>query len=168
MFKRNIFPLLGIAALMSSAALAVTTATANITPSATVTATCLITGNPLAFGAYDPLVGTAIFQTTTISVQCTNGMDAPQITMDQGQNPQGGSNLATPLRQMTNGAAGRLTYNLYSDDGSSVVWEGVTGVAGPTPNGAAQTMTVFGKVDANQSTVPAGTYNDTVIVTVTF
>jgi spore coat protein U-like protein len=167
MLKRNIFSLLGVAALMSSAALALT-ATANITPSATVTATCLITGNPLAFGAYDPFAGAPVFQSTTISVQCTNGMPPPPITMDQGQNPAGGSSLSTPLRQMSNGTGGLLSYNLYSDASSTIVWEGTIGVISPAPTGSPINMNVFGKVNGGQPTVPAGTYNDLVIVTVTF
>lgn len=167
MFKKNILSLLGAAALLSSAALAAT-ATANITPSATVTATCVVTGNPMPFGAYDPFTGTAILHSTTISVTCTTGMTPPPITMDQGLHPGTSSTVAAPLRQLSNGAAGLLTYNLYSDEGSTVVWEGTTGVTSPTPTGSAINMDVFGKIDAGQTTVPAGTYNDTVIVTATF
>ena len=171
MFKRNKFFSLGFVLLMSCAALQAlppNTATANLTSTATVTASCLIAANPMAFGAYDPLTGggQAVFQTTTISVQCTNGMDAPPITMDQGQNPQTGSTGTTPLRQMINGAA-LLTYNLYSEDSYAAVW-GTAGITSPNPNGAAQNMTVYGKIDGGQTTVPAGNYTDTVVVTVTF
>jgi spore coat protein U-like protein len=165
MYKKNILSLLGVAALMSSVALAAT-ATANITPSATVTATCVVTGNPMPFGTYDPFTGTAIFHTSTISVTCTAGMTPPPITMDQGLHGVG--TVAVPLRQMSNGAAGLLTYNLYSDAGATVAWEGTTGVTSPVPTGSAIDMNVYGKVNAGQTTVPAGTYNDTVIVTATF
>jgi spore coat protein U-like protein len=167
MYKKNILSLLGVAALMSSVALAATS-TANITPSATVTATCVVTRNPMPFGAYDPLAGTAIFHTSTISVTCTAGMTPPPITMDQGLHPLTSSTVGAPLRQLSNGATGLLAYNLYSDEGTIVAWEGTNGVTSPVPTGSPINMNVFGKIDAGQTTVPAGTYNDTVIVTATF
>lgn len=167
MNKTNIVSLLSVAALMSSAALA-GTATANMTPSANVTATCVVTGNPVAFGTYNPFTGAAVSQSTTISVTCTNGMTAPPITMGQGLHANTSSTEAVPLRQMSNGAAGLLTYNLYSNAGATVAWENVTGVTSPTPTGSAQNMNVYGKIDAGQTTALAGTYADTVVVTATF
>lgn len=88
--------------------------------------------------------------------------------MDQGLHPQTGSTVAVPLRQLSNGAAGLLTYNLYSDPGTTVPWEGTTGVTSPVPTGSAINMDVYGKIDAGQTTAAAGTYTDTVIVTATF
>ena len=164
---KQFISIVSLATLMSTAALA-TTATANLTPSANVSATCVVTGNPVAFGTYNPFTGAAVLQQTTISVTCTNGMTAPPITMGQGLHQAAGSTGAVPLRQMSNGAAGLLTYNLYSDAGATVAWENVTGVTSPTPTGSAQNMNVYGKIDAGQTTALAGTYADTVIVTATF
>jgi spore coat protein U-like protein len=165
--KRNIFSLLGVAALLSSAALAAT-ATANIAVSATVAGTCVVTANPMPFGAYDPFTGAAVTHASTISVTCTAGMTPPPIRMDQGLHQTAGSTIAVPVRQLSNGAAGLLTYNLYSDPGTTVPWEGTTGVTSPVPTGAAINMNVYGKIDAGQTNVPAGAYTDTVIVTATF
>lgn len=151
---------------MSGAAIAAT-ATANLTPTATVTATCLINGNPLNFGAYNPLTGAPVLGATTISVQCTNGMEAPPVTMDEGQNPSVGSTPSAPLRQMSNGTGGLLTYNVYSDPGRFNVW-GSTGVTSPTPDGTMQPMFVYGRINPGQTAAAAGTYFDQVIVTVTF
>ena len=166
MHKRNIWGILGCAALLSSAALAAT-ATANLTSSATIGATCSITGNSMPFGAYDPFAGTAVSQSATISVTCVTGMTPPPIRMDQGLHPAAASTGAVPLRRLAAGA-GYLTYNLYSDAGTTVPWENTTGVTSPVPTGSAQTMTVYGKIDAGQTTAIAGTYTDSVIVTVTF
>jgi spore coat protein U-like protein len=166
MHKKNIFSLLGVAALMSSAALADTTA--NLTSTATVAATCIVTASPMAFGAYNPFTGAAVLQSTTISIACTTGMTPPPIKMSEGLHPRTGSAIATPLRQLSNGAAGLLSYNLYSDEGATVPWEGTTGVTSPVPTGVAVDMTVFGKIDAGQANVPAGSYSDTVVVTATF
>ena len=154
------------AVLLSSAALAAT-ATANLTSSASITGTCAITGNSMPFGAYDPFTGTAVTQSATISVTCVTGMAPPPITMGQGLHAQASSTEAVPLRRL-NAGAGNLTYNLYSDEGTTVAWENVTGVTSPTPSGSAQTMTVYGKIDAGQTTAIAGNYTDSVIVTVTF
>lgn len=158
--------MLGVAALMASAALA-STATANLTSSASITATCTVSGNSIPFGAYDPFTGAAVFQSATIGVTCTTGMTAPPITMDQGLHAATSSTGAVPLRRL-NAGAGFLTYNLYSDEATTVPWENVTGVTSPTPSGSAQNMTVFGKINAGQTTAIAGSYSDTVIVTVTF
>jgi len=168
---RKLFLAAGFAALMSIPAMAVETVTANITPSAEVDAHCTITGNALSFGVYDSIAGTAVTQTTTISVACTNGMAAPPVTLDQGLHAAAGSTGAAPLRQLNDGgdntAAHNLTYNLYSG-GYVSVWENVTGVNAPTPDGTSHTMTVYGKIDANQHSAYAGSYSDTVVVTVTF
>jgi spore coat protein U-like protein len=166
MHKRNILGILGCAVLLSSAALAVT-ATANLTSSASITDTCSITGNSIAFGAYNPFTGVAVAQSATISVTCVTGMPPPPITMGQGLHAQASSTEAVPLRQLNVGTA-NLTYNLYSNALATVPWENVTGVTSPVPTGSAQNMTVYGKIDAGQTTAIAGNYTDTVIVTVTF
>jgi spore coat protein U-like protein len=166
MYKRNIFAILGCAALMSSLALA--DATANLTSTATVAATCIVTANPMPFGAYDPFTGAAVTHASTIAVTCTTGMTPPPIKMGQGLHQAAGSAIAIPLRQLSNGAAGLLTYNLYSDEGNTVPWEGTTGVTSPVPTGSPIDMNVFGKIDAGQTTAVAGNYSDTVVVTATF
>jgi spore coat protein U-like protein len=166
MYKKNIFAVLGCAALMSSIALA--DATANLTLTATVAATCIVTANPMPFGAYSPFTGAAVTHASTISVTCTTGMTPPPIKMGEGLHPGASSTVAVPLRQLSNGAAGLLTYNLYSDEGNTVAWEGTTGVTSPVPTGSPNNMDVFGKIDAGQTTVVAGNYSDTVVVTATF
>jgi spore coat protein U-like protein len=62
-----------------------------------------------------------------------------------------------------------VTYSLYSDSGRATVWGNTVGtntVAG-TGNGASQSYTVYGRAPA-QTTPAAGTYTDTVTVTVTY
>lgn len=164
---KKLFMIVSLAALTSSAVLA--NATANLTPSASITNSCTVTGNPLSFGAYDPIGGAAVTQTATISIACTNGMTAPPVTLDEGLNAASGSTPAAPLRQLNTGTIGQnLTYNLYTTGGFSTVWDNVTGIPVATVDGTAHTMTVFGKIDAGQHSAVAGTYTDTVIITVTF
>lgn len=147
------------------------TATDNLSVSATVTANCTITAtSALGFGAYDPIVtnaSTALNGTGTVSTTCTNG-SAAVITLGQGATPAGGSSAAVPLRQMSDGGANRLAYTLFSDTDRSGVGGNTAGTGvGTTGNGTARSLTVYGSVASSQN-VPAGSYTDTVIATVTF
>lgn len=158
----------GVVMLMTSGAFA-GTATSNMAVSATVTANCTITAGALAFGAYDPIVANATTPlpgNATLTVTCTNGSPTT-ITLDQGLNPAGGSTNAAPLRQMISGG-NFLSYGLFQDNALTVTWGNTagTGVA-YTGTGVAGSVTVFGVVPAGQN-VPAGTYNDTVVATITF
>lgn len=147
------------------------TATSNLsaTATATVAANCTISSSAVAFGVYDPMVAnkTANLDATgTVTVTCTNGSTGT-ITLGQGVNPATGSTASIPLRQMA-ASTDRLSYDLYSDTARSVVWAdtSATGVA-RNCTGAADAVTVYVRVPANQN-VPAGSYVDTVVATVTF
>jgi spore coat protein U-like protein len=61
-----------------------------------------------------------------------------------------------------------LSYALYSDTNRTAVWGNTsgTGVAS-TGTGAAVSLPVYGAVSSGQN-VPAGSYTDTVVATVTF
>ena len=59
-----------------------------------------------------------------------------------------------------------LTYNLYSDRPGGIVWDNTTGVAA-TGNGNDQWYPIYGLVPA-QTTPVAGTYRDTVNVTISW
>ena len=145
------------------------TATSNMAVSATISANCTITAGALAFGAYDPIVANATVPlpgTATLTVTCTNG-SGTTITLGQGLTPAGGSTPAAPLRQMASGG-NFLSYSLFQDVGLTTTWGDTagTGVA-YTGTGVAGSVTVYGQVAAGQN-VPAGTYNDTVVATITF
>ena len=134
------------------------TDTANMTVDATVVASCTITVNSLNFGDYNlsQLDGTA-----TISPTCTNGTSY-SIALDAGT----GTGATTTTRKMTNGA-NTLNYSLYQDSGRTTVWGTGNDDLDGTGSGSAQNITVYGRIPADQS-APAGTYTDTVIVTITF
>ena len=71
------------------------------------------------------------------------------------------------------GGASLLTYNLYSDAATTIVWG--DGSAGSTANTTealsgnhpTSILTVFGRLDAGQD-VPAGSYSDMVVITINF
>jgi spore coat protein U-like protein len=141
------------------------TQTTSLTVNATVTANCTIAANPVAFGSINPLTGLAFDATGSLDVTCTNG--APwTATADAGV----GSGATLLTRRMTS-SGNTLNYVLYTNSGRSIVWgsgSGGTGSLTGTGNGAAQSVTIYGRVTAGQTSAPAGTYADTVTVTITY
>jgi spore coat protein U-like protein len=134
-----------------------------MTVTATVIASCDVDANDLAFGSYDPVSSTPLDAATTVSVMCTTG-----TTYDVLLNAGTGSGASVTTRKMTSGA-NLLNYSLYSNAGRSAVWGTSVGsdtIAG-TGNGAAQTLNVYGRIPINQ-TAPAGSYTDTITVTVSY
>ena len=170
MTRTSALRLLTIVPLIATPLLAqAATSTANLSVTATVTANCTVTTSALSFGAYDPVnvnLSTPLLGSGTVSVRCTNGASAT-IELDQGANPASGSTGASPLRRLKSGS-NFLSYSLFSDGARSVVWAtgGPQSVA-HTGTGLVTPLTVYGTVSAGQQ-VPAGSYADTVLVTVTF
>lgn len=145
------------------------TATSNLSVTATVSANCTIATSAVAFGTYDPVsahASSALNGTGTVTVTCTNGSSAT-ITLGQGSNADTGSTDAAPLRRVKSGA-NYLSYALYSNSDRTTVWGNTagTGVA-HTGSGSATAITVYGQIAAGQN-VPAGSYVDTVVATITF
>ncbi|MDX2232890.1 MAG: spore coat U domain-containing protein [Hyphomonadaceae bacterium] len=148
--------------VMASAASAAT-ATDTFQVTATVVASCSVDAANLSFGSYDPVSATPLDGSTSISVHCTNGAGYV-LGLDEGV----GASATVSARQMSNGGQ-TLTYALYQDSGRTTVWgetSGVNTVAG-TGSGAVQTVTIYGRAPAQQAAT-AGSYTDTVTVTVTY
>jgi spore coat protein U-like protein len=166
--KKIIPGMLGLAFAYSGSSLAATE-TSDLGVSATVTANCTITTTAVSFGTYDPIVthaSDALESTGTVTTTCTNGA-AATITLGQGANADTGSTDAAPVRRMISGTD-YLGYQLYSDSARTTVWgnDATTDVA-VTGTGGAVDTTVYGSVPGGQN-VPAGSYADTVVATVTF
>jgi spore coat protein U-like protein len=130
---------------------------------AQVTAQCTVSALTLDFGTPTGVLTAAIPSTSTISVQC-----APGITYNVGLD--GGLNSSNNInaRKMVLGT-NSVAYQLYRDSSRTQVWGNTVGtdtVAG-VGNGNPQNLTVYGQVPA-QPTPPAGTYQDTVVVSVTY
>ena len=138
------------------------TASVNGTASVSVT-------TQLAFGAYDPVsthASTPKDGTAVVRVTATNGM-LYTMTAGQGLNPANGSNNDVPLRQMADGTK-RLRYDFYSDSGRTIIL-GNSAATGKVHvgGGGGQNLTIYGRIPAAQTSA-AGTYGDTVLITVTF
>ena len=149
---------------MSGANAATQTDTFDVT--ATIIASCTISANNLAFGNYDPLAAGDLDQTTTISVTCSNG--APYNIQLNGGSVTG--NVAGRRMDHDTAPANTLDYSLFRDAGRTQNWgvtNGTDTVAG-TGNGAAQVVTVYGRITAGQTTPIIGNYTDTVTATVEY
>lgn len=164
--------LLALAAfgLLDAATAEAGTGTSNLTVSASVSANCTISTSAVAFGAYDPVsanAASALNGTGGVTVTCTNGSSAA-ITLGQGANANAGSTDAVPDRRMIDGSSNHLSYSLWQDSARTVVWGNTAGTGvGHSGDGTATNVTIYGKIPAAQN-VPAGSYGDTVVATVTF
>ncbi|MEZ5926571.1 MAG: spore coat protein U domain-containing protein [Hyphomicrobiaceae bacterium] len=131
------------------------------TVSATNVATCRVNASDLNFGAVSALTS-AVDQTGSASVTCTNQWPY-RVLLDNGLTGTGPTD-----RRMTLGIYD-VSYGLYRNAGRTLPWGDLSGVnsrAG-TGSGLAQTITIHGRVPA-QSLPPAGTYSDTIVMTVEY
>lgn len=146
------------------------TDTANLSVTASVSANCTISTAAVAFGAYDPVsanAASALNGTGTVTVTCTTGSGAT-ITLGQGSNADAGSSAAVPLRRMADSGSDFLSYFLYQDSGRTTVWGNTEGTGvDHEGDGTATGITVYGRIPAGQN-VPADSYSNTVVATVTF
>ncbi|MBC3917084.1 spore coat U domain-containing protein [Undibacterium sp. CY18W] len=159
--NRLITKLFAAVCLCVSATSFAATSTGSLSVSATVLSACSVTGASLAFGTY---ASSQIDNSAAVSVTCTNGTSY-NVGLDAG----GGSGATMAVRKMTGSVSGTLSYSLYKDAGRSTVWGNTVGsdTTIGTGTGAAQSISVYGRVPAGQS-VTAGVYSDTVTVTLTY
>ncbi|MDM7325892.1 MAG: spore coat U domain-containing protein, partial [Thermosynechococcus sp. Uc] len=153
--------------------------TANIQIQANVKNACKITGTQnINFGTYDPLgahEATPLDATGQVSIRCLRGTQA-SIKLSEGLHPATGSSCTSPARQMANGDA-RLPYGLYKDSAATAVWgcDASSEVQYTASNAAIKSFSIYGRIPAGSSLpadileqLTAGTYSDTVEVTVSF
>lgn len=142
--------------------------TSDMSVSATVSADCRIDSvGAMSFGTMGipfAIANTNSTGTASVGYTCVNTGVAPKIRLGQGLHPAEGSTNAAPLRRLSDGT-NFISYGLYSDESHSTPWENSNGVAGAA-DGTAKTVTVYGVATA--ANVPAGTYTDTVVVSVDF
>lgn len=129
---------------------------------------CTISSAGVAFGGYNPRSASPDNGSATISLACATTVTAPVVTLGTGQ-----SGTYSP-REMTSGGW-TLNYNLYTNSARTIVWGDGTGgtvsltLSGGTIIGGLRrfSRTVYGRIPALQN-VGAGTYGDTVVMTVIF
>ncbi|SEE37861.1 Spore coat protein U (SCPU) domain-containing protein [Rhizobiales bacterium GAS191] len=138
------------------------TTSTSTSATATVLSSCNVSATTLNFGTASVLTHN-VDATSSLSVQCSNSL--PYTVALNG----GNSGATDPTqRKMANGAA-QITYGLYRDPARTLPWGSTTGsnTAAGTGTGAAQALTVYGRVSAQTTPAPA-TYQDTIVVTITY
>ncbi|GLI95042.1 Csu type fimbrial protein [Methylocystis echinoides] len=137
------------------------TATANLAVSMSILGSCTVTGGALNFGSLSSL-SADVDVATTIGVNCSSG-----TAYSVGLNAGAGAGATYAARKMTSGAT-TVNYALYTDAARTTVWtEASPNMITGSGTGAAVNLNVYGRVPA-QAVPGAGTYSDTVTVTVNY
>lgn len=139
----------------------VSTASHSFTVTTTIAPSCTISATAMAFGTY---AGSVLDTTSTLSVSCTSTTPY-NISLNQGL----AAAATVTSRRMTLSGSNLLAYTLSSNAARTVNWGQTIGtdtVAG-TGNGAAQAVTVYGRIAAGQRVTP-GSYADTIVATITY
>jgi len=139
------------------------TATTSFAVSATVTSACIVVATPLLFLVYDPSAADND-KTSTITVTCTAGTSY-NIGLDKGAN-----GASTTTRQMIDTVSTNLiNYKLSSVVNQATNWGDQIGTDTVAATAALlpAVHTVYGRIPTGQY-VTAGSYNDTINVTVTY
>jgi spore coat protein U-like protein len=149
-------------AVSAPAFAAIDTDTMEVT--ANVIDNCAVTASPMAFGQLTTLGSANIDSSATVALACTPNA-AYDVSMDLGVNASGSQ------RRLVNGADASQTipYAIYTDAARTNAWTSAVGntVAG-TASGGVVALTAYGRIPASASAVSAGSYADSVTVTVTF
>jgi spore coat protein U-like protein len=153
------------AILAASPVVAAGTATTTFSVSATVVATCSVSAAALSFGTSIPTpINLNVDATSTLTATCS--ANSPYtVALNAGT----GTGATFAARKLSSGA-NSLNYTLYTDANRSTVWGDGTGsssLSNQTGTGAAQTITVYGRISSGQ-TPAIGSYTDTVTVTISF
>jgi spore coat protein U-like protein len=121
------------------------------------------TGGTLTFLPSNAWWNSNVDTSGSFQVQCTNGT-AYQVGINNGANASGG------VRRLNSGTE-YLNYQLFQNAGRTTAWGNTNGtdtLGSQTGNGNAQTLNVYGRVPSGQTAPTAGTYTDTVTITVTY
>ena len=129
---------------------------------------CTISASGVTFGAYDTRAAGPDDGTGSIDLLCHPRDSSVSVALSAG----GSGSFAT--RRMSSGGA-QLDYNLYTSSARTIVWgdgSGGTSSVVLTDGGVSGgrrrfSADIFGRIPARQN-VPAGTYVDTIVMTVTF
>jgi len=122
-------------------------------------ADCTVSAGTVAFGTYNPFTTQSLDSAGTINVNC-----APSSSYTLSLSTGGGSYAQ---RQLSDSGE-LLYYNLYTSASRTVIWGDGSGGSGTVAgSGEDVNHTVYGRIPALQN-VKAGSYGDSIIVTVTF
>lgn len=160
--RKIAFGFAAVAAVVATPALAAT-ASNTMPVSVNVTNACTVAATPMSFGAPTSIGGSNINSTSTITLVCTNGANY-DVALDNGTHASGSQ------RNMQFGTA-TIPYNVYRDAGRTASWGATSGtdtVSGTMGATGTFSLIAYGQIPSSATSVGAGTYTDTITVTVTF
>jgi spore coat protein U-like protein len=143
-------------------------------PAALAVTSCSVAASGVNFGIYNPLSGTPLNSTGTVTVTCTllsGGATTVNLTAALSTGSSGNYTARTMLAGVN-----KLNYNLYWSTAYQQVWGDGTGgsfygVASVplSPGNPTQQVsgTMYGQISAGQDVAP-GAYLDTIVVTVNY
>ncbi|MDR7101349.1 spore coat U domain-containing protein [Croceicoccus sp. BE223] len=152
------------AALIAAPAFAGTSST-QMPVTATVIDACTVAASPMAFGTLPVLGASNIDTTATVSLACTIGTSY-SVGMDFGTHAAGGTQR---FLQSSTDATQTIPYEVYLDSARTQVWNSSAGnVAIGVATSGTGSHTAYGRIPTSAGSVKAGSYSDSVTVTVTF
>lgn len=133
---------------------------------------CSVTATEVAFGAYYPLVGSAVDSTGDVEVSC--GTDTIGDVMSYSIELSGAKKGSKP-RELKGPQGDRLEYNLYTDPARTLIWGDGKGSTYTVTESYTFTVlccvtnnyTVYGRLDSGQNVQP-GSYSDSITIKVDF
>lgn len=133
--------------------------------------TCTAAASSTSFGSYNTLSLVPLDSSGNVQVTC-NGLIGLFVSYTISLSTGLSANYAA--RYMSNGA-NQLTYNLYTNAAHVTIWGDGTGGSSQVSDGyliqllfpVQRNYPVYGRIPASQN-LPAGTYTDTIVVTVNY
>jgi spore coat protein U-like protein len=157
---------LAAAALLGGNAVVADTTIAKLTVTATVSLTCSLTTTPVAFGLYDPASAPLKEAAGAVTITCTKGAFST-VALDAGAY-QFRTGDATSRRMKQSGLDHYLSYTLAHDPGEQQLsGDRLESTLADVGDGTIHHHPVYGRIAVGQA-VPAGSYFDTVLATVTY
>jgi spore coat protein U-like protein len=128
----------------------------------------------LSLGVYNGFQAKPLDSSGVFVVTCTRSGGPPTTIVTVGIGPSTVSGTIATRQLRLVAGADLLAYNLYRDAGRSLVWGNTVGadtvaqtLSIPNNTSGSLTYTIFGRIGALQD-IRAGSYNDSLTVTVTF
>lgn len=147
--------------IVASVVMSGVTKTVSFPVTANVPPDCTFSAGNLVFGTYS---GAQLDAQSSITLTCTSG-----TTWNVGLDAGTFAGATVTTRKMTGPGTSSMSYSLFRNSGRTLNWGNTVGTdtLSGTGTGSAQSVTVYGRVPASQN-LPAGSYEDTIIATITF
>jgi spore coat protein U-like protein len=128
--------------------------------------TCTVTSSAVAFGVYYPMANTHLDSIGAITIECNGNIDVI-LSLDRGS---GADASFARGRRMTTADGKTLRYNLYANASRTrVLGDGTGGTVTLQISGnKAWSQPIWARILNNQQRAFAGTYVDTIVVTISY